>query len=111
MQKDAKHVAESEDYKILRLKSLCMTQWTTSVKAANVVSSKTDDLKTSLGLLAKDKAVIAQTQAKIKGILPQFTSQGKMSELVGLLENQSIQLQSVGLTADIATFCMNSASA
>jgi hypothetical protein len=32
-------------------------------------------------------------------------------ELVGLLENLSVQLQSVGLTADIATFFISSASA
>jgi len=32
-------------------------------------------------------------------------------ELVGLLENLSVQLQSVGLTADFATFCISSASA
>ena len=31
-------------------------------------------------------------------------------ELVGLLETLSIQLQSVGLTADIATICIRNAS-
>ena len=117
VQKDAKNEAESEDYKILRLKSLSMMRWTRRAKAANVVLSKTDELKTSLGLLAKDKSVTAETRAKIKGILPQFSSQEKMFglqatyELVGLLENLSVQLQSVGLTADIATFCISSASA
>jgi len=117
VQKDVKNETESEDYKILRLKSLSMTRWTTRAKAANVVLSKTVELKTSLGLLAKDKSVTAEIRAKIKGILPQFTSHKKMFglqatyELVGLLENLSVQLQCVGLTADIATFCISSASA
>ena len=117
VQRDAKNEAESEDYNVLRLKSLSMTCWTTRAKAANVVLSKTEELKATLGLLAKDKSVTAETRAKIKGILPQFCSQKKMFglqatyELVGLLENLSVQLQSVGLTADFATLCINSASA
>jgi len=116
VQRDAKNEAESEDYNILRLKSLSMTRWTTRAKAANVILSKTEELKATLDLLAKDKSVTADTRAKIKGLLPQFCSRKKMFglqatyELVGLLENLSVQLQSVGLTADLATFCIRSAS-
>jgi hypothetical protein len=94
-----------------------MTRWTTRAKAASVVLSKTEELKTTLRLLVKDKSVTAETWAKIKGILPHFCSLKKMFglhatyELVGLLETLSMQLQCVGLTADIATFCIKSASA
>ena len=94
-----------------------MTRWTTRAKKENVVLSKTKELKKTLGLFVKDKSIIAETRAKRKVILPQFSAQKKMfglqatCELVELLENLSVQLQTVGLTAVVAIFCIDSASA
>ena len=116
VQKEVMNEQQSDDYNILRLKSLSMTRWTTRAKAASVVLTKTEELKTALGILHSDKSVTAETRAKTKGILQQLSSVKKMFglqatyELIGLLENQSTQLQSVGPTADVAKFCCSPVS-
>ena len=107
---------ESEDYKILCLKSLSVTRWTTRAKAAYVVLTKNKELKEALNTLAKDSTTTAKARAKIKGILQQLAYLKKMFgqqatyELVGLLENLSVLLQSAGLTADVACFCIKNVS-
>ena len=116
IQKDAQYEVESEDYKILRLRSLSVTRWTTRAKVAYVVLTKNKDLKVALSTLAKDSTTTAEVRAKVKGILQQLACLKKMFglqatyELVGLLENLSVQLQSAGLTADVACFCIKNVS-
>ena len=66
--------SDSDDYKILRLKSLSMTRWTTRTKAVKVVLEKIVEQRTTLDILLKDKTVQTETRARIKGLLPQLSS-------------------------------------
>ena len=64
IQKDAQYEVESEDYKILRLRSLSVTRWTTRAKAAYVVLMKNKELKVALSTLAKDSTTTGSSKDK-----------------------------------------------
>lgn len=111
IQKDFQNERDTTDYKVLRLQSLSATRWTTRVKAADVIFEKSAELRKTLETLEMDPSVIADTKARIRGILRRQLSSldvifklNATRKLVGLLEKLSKELQAVDISAEYALF-------
>jgi cell division protein FtsL len=59
IQEHFKHENDSDEYKVLRLQSLCATRWTTTVEAVNVMFDKTVELRTTMEKLKEDPIISA----------------------------------------------------
>ena len=111
IQAEFQNESNTDDYKILRLKSLSVTRWTTRVKAADVIFEKSAELRATLERLQKDTSITADTKARVRGILRQQLSSlnvlfnlNATRKLLVLLEKLSKELQAVDISAEYGLF-------
>jgi len=115
IQKEMQTISEDGDTgKIATLKNLSVTRWTTRGSAAQVLMSKTNELKEVLTQLSGDVSASRECRAKSRGLLKKITSQGQlfhlfsMHELAVILEKNSKHFQSSSITAELAVYCIKS---
>lgn len=115
-----KNIQQNESDEVLKqnelktLRNLSQTRWTTRGPAAEVIVEKHRELVILLRSLADDRSVTADCRAKAKGLLRKVISCTEMfgviafMRIVTIMEGSSKLLQSMSLTAEDASYAINS---
>ena len=78
VQANFQNESDKDDYKVLRLKSLSATRWTSRAKTADVIFKKSAEIRVTLEKLQEDLSLATDTKARVGGILRQQLSSLKI---------------------------------
>ena len=107
IQKDYGYEQETKHFKVLRLRNLPVTKWTTRVQAASIMFEKFAECCKTMEKMRSDSSTPKDTADKIKGLLKNHLSSLEVlynlnatRKLLSISGKLSKELKAVGISAD-----------